>query len=288
MAIDTLLFERLVQAAGSAPSSHNTQPWRFAHAGRAIDVFADRGRALPVNDPHDRELTISCGCALATLEYAADALGLAPRVEPFPDGVDADLLARVTLQPQALRAGAEPPAAIAQRRTWRGDVEPDAPGPALQACLREVASAHGCSLHVIGADARGHVAALVEAGDRAQWDDPRWRRELALWMRTRPSPDGLAVPGGVAPLTRAIVRAADLGGPSARATRPPCATRPGLAFSPRTTTIRPPGWPPVARCSACCSTPRPAASRPPTSTSPSRSRRSVRRSRRCAMARGRR
>jgi hypothetical protein len=30
----------------------------------AIDVLADRTRALPVNDPEDRELTISCGCAV--------------------------------------------------------------------------------------------------------------------------------------------------------------------------------------------------------------------------------
>jgi len=53
----------LLDAAILAPSSHNTQPWRFAVRERTIDLYADRTRALPVNDPDDRELTISrCGC----------------------------------------------------------------------------------------------------------------------------------------------------------------------------------------------------------------------------------
>ena len=36
----------------------------FRLDGRTVDVLADRTRALPVGDPHDRQLIISCGCAL--------------------------------------------------------------------------------------------------------------------------------------------------------------------------------------------------------------------------------
>jgi hypothetical protein len=53
--------ESLVSAAVRAPSSHNTQPSWFRCAGETIELYADRSRALPVNDPFDRELTISCG-----------------------------------------------------------------------------------------------------------------------------------------------------------------------------------------------------------------------------------
>ena len=60
-------LQTLVQAATLAPSSHNTQPWLFRLEGQVIELLADRTRALPVNDPDDRELTISCGCALFNL-----------------------------------------------------------------------------------------------------------------------------------------------------------------------------------------------------------------------------
>lgn len=42
-----------------APSSHNTQPWRFIVDGETVTLNADRLRALPVADPCDRELIIS-------------------------------------------------------------------------------------------------------------------------------------------------------------------------------------------------------------------------------------
>ncbi|NOT32243.1 MAG: hypothetical protein HOP15_17495 [Planctomycetes bacterium] len=51
----------LLELATRAPSSHNTQPWLFRARGDSIELHADRTRALPINDPHDRELTIRCG-----------------------------------------------------------------------------------------------------------------------------------------------------------------------------------------------------------------------------------
>jgi hypothetical protein len=50
-----------------APSSHNTQPWRFAIVDDELLVCADRSRSLAVIDPFDRELVISCGAALFNL-----------------------------------------------------------------------------------------------------------------------------------------------------------------------------------------------------------------------------
>ena len=57
----------LVAQAVLAPSSHNTQPWLWLLLEGSVTLFADRTRALPVNDPDDRELTMSCGAALLNL-----------------------------------------------------------------------------------------------------------------------------------------------------------------------------------------------------------------------------
>jgi hypothetical protein len=45
-------------------TTHNSQPWQFALNRDSVDVFADRSRSLPVVDPDDRELTISCGACV--------------------------------------------------------------------------------------------------------------------------------------------------------------------------------------------------------------------------------
>ena len=44
----------LLHYACLAPSSHNTQPWRFAVSGNHLKLYADMRRALPVNDPDSR------------------------------------------------------------------------------------------------------------------------------------------------------------------------------------------------------------------------------------------
>ncbi|WP_133791642.1 nitroreductase family protein [Kribbella sp. VKM Ac-2571] len=44
----------LLGAAVAAPSTHNTQPWRFEVQGDTVDVFLDRSRALPAEDSTGR------------------------------------------------------------------------------------------------------------------------------------------------------------------------------------------------------------------------------------------
>ena len=77
--------DAVLRAAVQAPSSHNTQPWIFAVEPGVIQVRADRTRALPVNDPDDRELVMSCGAALFNLRVAAWHAGAAPTVAILPD-----------------------------------------------------------------------------------------------------------------------------------------------------------------------------------------------------------
>ena len=83
----------LLRYAVLAPSGHNTQPWRFVIEGESVLLYADRERRLPVADPDDRELTMSCGAALAQLLVAIHHFGLTAEVEELPRLLDPDLLA---------------------------------------------------------------------------------------------------------------------------------------------------------------------------------------------------
>jgi hypothetical protein len=204
----------LVGAAVLAPSSHNTQPWRFRTSDGAIDVFADRTRALPVNDPEDRELTISCGCALFNIRAAAAAADVGTTTSLLPGPDDADWLARISADPRAASSSeAELSRHIERRRTYRRKFYARAVERTIVERLMAAATAEGAWLRPIEDEPdREALAQLVAEGDAVQWSNPSWRRELAAWMHPGRQGDGLTIPGLSAPLTHFVVRTFDMGG----------------------------------------------------------------------------
>lgn len=209
---DRLDIKQLVGAAVKAPSSHNTQPWVFREADGVLHLYADRTRALPVNDTDDRELTISCGAALFNLRVAAGAAGWDAKVASVPDPEDPDLLARVDFTEGHVASNDERSLATAidlrytHRKRFQDRKVPDD----LVSRLRDAAETEGAWLDVVADDnTRDRIGGLVEEGDRAQFADPRWRRELAAWMHPRRRGEGLVFP--VAPITRLVVRSFDVG-----------------------------------------------------------------------------
>lgn len=205
--------EALVQAASLAPSSHNTQPWLFRIDGRTIHLLADRTRALPANDPHDRELTISCGCALFNLRVAAAVAGLEANIALLPDPFDPELLASVRLAPASAGgalAGLRP--AMTERRTYRERFASTAIDAKTLCDLADAVTEEGATLTVLEtAEQRQGAAALVAEGDALQWADPHWRRELAAWMHPRRRGDGLTLPALAIPVAQVVVRTFDMG-----------------------------------------------------------------------------
>jgi nitroreductase len=208
------LAEQLIAQAILAPSSHNTQPWWFRVAANQIDLFADRTRALPVNDPEDRELTISCGCALMNLRIAIASHNDGVRVELLPDPRDPDWLARLTVIPEGAIAASEAGLAefISLRHTYRKPFANKLIQPQVIEALIKAAQTEKAWLQpLLTSEARQKAAALVAEGDAQQWGDPSWRRELAAWMHPRRQGDGLTVSSWSGPITQLVVRSVDMG-----------------------------------------------------------------------------
>jgi len=187
----------LLNYAITAPSSHNTQPWKFHIARDFVEVYADRSRGLPVVDPDDRALVISCGAALFQLRLAMRYFGLSDAVELLPTS-DADLLARVRLNGPYL-ASQDTQAmfrAITKRRTNRQAFEGREVPDSLLVDLQTAAQREAASLVVVRGDyRRTAVVDLIAAGDRIQLGNKSFRRELAAWVRPNHSDANDGIPG---------------------------------------------------------------------------------------------
>jgi nitroreductase len=217
----------LVAYAVRAPSSHNSQPWRFSIDHGALRICADRRRALPVVDPDDRELVISCGAAIEFLAVAARHFGHEVRIDLLPDPVDPDFLAQVRLGDghQPTLADEAMFAAIPRRRTHRARFDASAPPPGTLRLLAETAASAGTHLAFLSDFIRkASLASLVMDADRVQMAEPAFRHELARWMRPNASSAVDGMPGrtlglgdGAALLAPLVVRTFDLG--SGRAAR---------------------------------------------------------------------
>jgi nitroreductase len=214
LGLDRDTAHQLLQAAILAPSSHNTQPWIFRLHEASIELWADRTRALPVNDPVDRELTISCSCALFNLRVAAAHAGIALRINLLPQKSYKDLLASVEMASSGAVATdiAMLWDALTQRSTYRKTFFDRPVSQAHIVALTKAATMEQSWLYCVEGDSTSQaIGILIAEGDAVQWANPSWRRELAMWMHPRRHNDGLTVPGLALPLAQAVVRTFDIG-----------------------------------------------------------------------------
>lgn len=197
---DRLRF--LLNYAILAPSSYNTQPWLFRVSDNEIAIIADRSRALPVLDPDDRCLIMSCGAALMNIRIVLQRFGINATVRTYPDLTQPDLLAYVTAR------GTTKPTdeilklfkAIKIRRTVRRPFESrDIPSSVLTR-MKKAAADENTHLHVVTSmEAKTSLVRLITNADSVQRTNKSFRRELASWIhpnRSR-SRDGLPSMGAI-------------------------------------------------------------------------------------------
>lgn len=192
------LLEKTIASAVLAPSSHNTQPWLFQIRWGALELHLDRSRALPVADPACRELTISCGAALQNIRVALRHWGFAGRIEVLPYASNPDVLARVLPGVPHTPSSRDELLyrAIPRRHTSRAPYIAAPIRASLVATLQHAAEGEGVWLRpVADGGLRSVVAELIAAGDRRQWADRAFRRELAEWMRPNDGATRDGMPG---------------------------------------------------------------------------------------------
>jgi nitroreductase len=206
----------LLRYAILAPSTRNTQPWRFAVEANTVQLFADTERGQPVSDPDERELYISLGCALENLLVAAEHFGFRHEVTYFPEFGNTELAASVAFAPggtpSPARAGITLDAIV--RRHNDNSIYRSAPLPEevrrrLQACRVEP------ELRLDLTDDRlfrRWVEQFTLEADHLEFADPTFREELGYWI----GQGVFGMPKVLSRLGSLAVSRLDLGDPVAR------------------------------------------------------------------------
>jgi hypothetical protein len=175
------LGRELVRCAILAPSSHNTQCWKFAldTDGRSISILPDLARRCPAVDPDDHHVFVTLGCATENLIQAALAHGLKADAifDPAGDAV------RVTLEPT--QAQTTPLfTAIPLRQCTRGDYDGKPLASEELALLQRAGSSDTVRLLLLTErHAMEQTLDYVMQGNTAQLADAAFVKELKAWIR---------------------------------------------------------------------------------------------------------
>jgi len=191
--LDQQQIDVLVGAAVAAPSMHNTQPWRFEIDGSAVDVFADRSRELPAEDPTGRALRIATGAAVFNLRCAVAWLGLESRHGLLPSADDPDLMARLVVAPTDSpdRHLAQLYPQIARRHTSREPGRPITLSSHVRVLLARAATSEGLDLTWLQAPAVRDVLTSGAAALLRGWADHARTAERAQWIGAGRRNDGI-------------------------------------------------------------------------------------------------
>ncbi len=163
-----------------APSSHNTQPWRFSHRDRALIVKHDHRRLLGYSGPMAAEPHVSLGSCLETLRLAAQGFGHRVAVDYDPS---AGPVATAVLSGR-VDAEASLPSAIVRRTSNRHRYKLEQLSTTL---LDQVTSndLQDAQPHVVTeASDIAFLADQTEVATRQIMSDPQFRAELSDWVRS--------------------------------------------------------------------------------------------------------
>jgi hypothetical protein len=186
--ISPLQLQKLLHYAILAPSSHNTQCWKFSTRsndnGASISIRPDLSRRLSIVDPDDHHLYVSLGCAAENLVQAAPALGLSAKI----DIVDDDSASGVVVVHVALEPGPEVITslfqAIPHRQCTRTVYDGRPLDPTELELLQVAGTGNGVRVVLLTEPvALEAVLDFVVQGNTAQFQNPDFLSELKTWIR---------------------------------------------------------------------------------------------------------
>jgi hypothetical protein len=235
-------FAFLLRYVILAPSTHNTQPWKFSISREGIEIYGDYARRMPVVDPGNREMLMSIGAAVFNLRVAAAHFELHCRVDYNLSGDSERPLAFARLEPSLSRSneGSDLDSLfpyLTMRHTTRSPFLLTRIPASILERLAGIGERGRAALRISTDGALNtKIADLVAEAERAQLADQEFRKNLAEWVRPEGSghADGitasaLGLEGLASGLAPHVARTMDPGRMRAAQDKNLCIEAPALA-----------------------------------------------------------
>jgi nitroreductase len=183
----------LLSSAATAPSMHNTQPWRFEVSGCVVDVILDEERMLPAEDPAGRMILIGLGAATFNLRVAAAMLGHDTTLATNPDPDRPEITARVFLgeRQSPVPSLASLYGELRRRHTYRGAMQSLDVPPRVLMLLSSAAQIEGADLDWLAPDPVRKLTAILAAADELDLHDEDRLIERGRWVGGDRTADGV-------------------------------------------------------------------------------------------------
>ncbi|MBI3633196.1 MAG: nitroreductase family protein [Candidatus Vogelbacteria bacterium] len=182
----------LINFAVLAPSSHNSQPWKFAISDSQITLSPDFSRELPSSDANHRQLYTSLGCALENLTVAAGHYGFGFITQYFPNGTDQIVM---TFVPGTKSIGENDLLPyVLKRHTNRNRYDSRLPDRIFLDWLRD-GSSESLKIDVIkDPETKAKIAEVVTRANVCATQDKIFRSELSQYVKSNTTSAKLGMP----------------------------------------------------------------------------------------------
>jgi hypothetical protein len=185
----------LLRLAVLAPSSHNSQPWRFTVEDNLIRLSLDPARRLKKSDSNDRQAIISIGCAMEHILIGAEYYGYEVQVTNYNENKDATASIRLTKKREQMNDPHHIIHAIPKRMTNRTPYTDTVPSAEI---IQKINTLTQPSLSITVITDKEKVALLgdiaVNAGIAAM-QDTDFRNELSHYLKPNTTKSPVGMPG---------------------------------------------------------------------------------------------
>lgn len=178
-----------------APSSLNSQPWKFAVENNEIFVSFNKNKSLPSSDPENRLAYISLGAAIQNILIAADYFGFKPNFEYIMD----ESVAKITFDGPETREAKENHLIfyITKRRTNRNPYETRMPSVSFfeksQSAANNIKGAY--ITFITDEKRREKLGNLALNSLVAAMDEKSFRYELSRYLKSNITSSKVGMPG---------------------------------------------------------------------------------------------